>query len=147
MQVMIIVAILAAMGSVAFALQNNVPVTVTFLVWRFDSSLAMVLLMALALGALIVALFSTPSTLKAQWTIARLRKQIAQLEESKAFQDKQVAELEGRLSARQADGAQPNAGAQPIMPTFPMTGPRPGDSRANPDGDVPAPVARPAKDE
>ena len=51
MQVMIIVAILAAMGRVAFALQNNVPVTVTFLVWRFDSSLAMVLLMALALGA------------------------------------------------------------------------------------------------
>lgn len=125
MQVMIIVAILAAMGSVAFALQNNVPVTVTFLVWRFDSSLAMVLLMALGLGALIVALLSTPSTLKAQWTVARLRKQLAQVEEAKASQDRRVAELEGRLAAGQADNAPP--APRPIMPSFPMTDGRSGE--------------------
>jgi uncharacterized integral membrane protein len=129
MQVTVILAILAAIGSVAFALQNNVPVTVTFLVWRFDSSLAMVLLIALALGALIVALVSTPATLKAQWSIGRLRKQLAQLDESHASKDRRIAELEGRLAALQPASAGPLAGQQPIMPTFPMTDARPGDDR------------------
>jgi hypothetical protein len=59
-----------------------VPVTVTFLVWRFDSALAMVLLLAVALGALIVALLSTPAVLKLQWQATRQRRQIAALEQA-----------------------------------------------------------------
>lgn len=84
MQLYVMVAIAVGVGSVFFALQNNVPVTVNFLVWRFDSSLAMVLLLALALGALIVALVSTPGTLRRQWTISRLQKRLRQLEEELA---------------------------------------------------------------
>lgn len=76
MQLIVLLGIVVAIGGVSFALQNTVPVTVTFLVWRFDSSLAMVLLTSLALGALIVALVSTPATLKAQWAASRLRKQL-----------------------------------------------------------------------
>ena len=55
MQLAVIAAIAAAIVGVAFAMQNNVPVTVNVLLWRFDSSLAMVLLLALALGARAVA--------------------------------------------------------------------------------------------
>ena len=58
MQLTIIAAILISILGVAFAMQNNVPVTVNFLLWRLDSSLAMVLLLALALGAIIIALGS-----------------------------------------------------------------------------------------
>jgi len=77
MQLMVILGILVAIGGVAFALQNNVPVTVTFLVWRFDSSLAMVLM--LALGAIIVALVTTPAVIRSGWTIAHLRSEIDKL--------------------------------------------------------------------
>jgi len=120
MQLAVILSILVALGSVSFALQNSIPVTVTFLVWRFDSTLAMVLLIALALGAIIVALVSTPATLKARWSAARLRKQVAQLEAGRSEQDKRTAELEGHLTAlRPADSAPEEA--KPIMPTFPMT--------------------------
>ena len=79
MQLAVILGILVAIGGVLFALQNNVPVTVTFLVWRFDSSLAMVLILALALGAIIVALVSTPAALRSYWTIARLRGEVSRL--------------------------------------------------------------------
>lgn len=55
MQLTIIIAIFVAIAGGIFAMQNNVPVTVNFLLWRFDSSLAMVLLLSLALGAIIAA--------------------------------------------------------------------------------------------
>lgn len=90
MQLLFIAALAVALCSVIFALQNNVPVTVTFLVWRFDSSLAMVLLMALALGAIIVALVSTPRALRSQWLTARQRSEITALKSANS-------ELEKRL--------------------------------------------------
>jgi putative membrane protein len=82
MQLIVIVGMLIAACGVVFALQNNVPVTLTFLLWRLDGSLAMVLLGALVMGGLIVALVSTPSTLRRQWTIARQSRRIAELEKA-----------------------------------------------------------------
>lgn len=121
MQLIVILGIIVAIGGVSFALQNTVPVTVTFLVWRFDSSLAMVLLLSLALGALIVALVSTPATLKAQWAASRLRKQLDAAQSANQALEKRISQLEGKLSALpQPAAAQPVAPA-PIMPTFPMT--------------------------
>jgi putative membrane protein len=55
MQLLLILGIVFAIGAVTFALQNNVAVTVVFAFWRYDSSLAVVLLVALALGVLIAA--------------------------------------------------------------------------------------------
>ena len=90
MQLITMLGIAAALAAVAFALQNNVPVTVTFLFWRFDSSLAMVLLLALALGAIIVALVSTPRALRSQWLISRKRTEIAALKATNAELEKKL---------------------------------------------------------
>jgi uncharacterized integral membrane protein len=119
MQLTVILSIVVAIGGVSFALQNNVPVTVNFLVWRFDSTLAMVLLVALALGALIVALVSTPATLKAQWNVARLRKQLDAANSSLVASQRKVSELEGRLCATPQSPSPTES--KPIMPDFPMT--------------------------
>ncbi len=97
MQLLTIVAMLFAAFSVTFALQNNVPVTVTFLLWRFDSSLAMVLLIAMALGGLVVAFVSTPSTVRRQWALNRQRKRIEELEQAASERNGKIAELERRL--------------------------------------------------
>lgn len=102
MQLTILIGIALAIVAVAFALQNNVPATVTFLLWRFDSTLAMVLLLAVAIGALIVAFLSTPSVLRLQWQVARQRKQIAALEQSHS-------ELQAQLRQLGAGTAQPSA--------------------------------------
>ncbi len=107
MQLLTIIAMLFAAVSVTFALQNNVPVAVTFLLWRFDSSLAMVLLLAIALGGLIVAFVSTPSTVRRQWAINRQRKRIEELEQSCSEQKGRITELE-----RRAMGGEPQPIAQ-----------------------------------
>lgn len=80
MQLFTIIAMLFTAGGVMFAFQNNVPVTINFFIWRFDSSLAMVMLFALMTGGIIMALVSTPSTLKRQWALSRLQKRVAALE-------------------------------------------------------------------
>jgi len=105
MQLITILGIAVAAIGVAFALQNNVPVTVTFLVWRFDSTLAMVLLVALALGAIIVALVSTPSVLGRQWLISRQRRDIASLNATVAELQAGIERLRGRdKTGARADG-------------------------------------------
>lgn len=131
MQLMIIAAIFVGIGAVAFAMQNNLPVTVNFLLWRFDSSLAMVLLLALATGAIVVALLTTPGTLRRQWQLARQQKRLDELEKRCEAQREAIARLESRSTAsspaepppaelpyvglkqlivgeRQDDGARPN---------------------------------------
>lgn len=99
MQLTIIAAIFTAIVGVAFAMQNNVPVTVNFLVWRFDSSLAMVLLLALACGAIAVALLTTPTTLRRQWQLGSQKRRIGELEETCATLRGRVAELESQVPA------------------------------------------------
>lgn len=93
MQLAIIAAIFTAIVGVAFAMQNHVPVTVNFLFWRFDSSLAMVLLLALAFGAIMVALLTTPATLRWQWRLSRQKRRIDELERTCADQSGRIAEL------------------------------------------------------
>ena len=105
MQLITILGIAVALAAVAFALQNNVPVTVTFLLWRFDSSLAMVLLLALALGAVIVALVSTPRALRSQWLLSRQRSEIAALKATNAELEKKLPALE-RKSGTGSDTSQ-----------------------------------------
>jgi lipopolysaccharide assembly protein A len=97
MQLLLILGIALAIAAVAFALQNNSTVTVTLGIWSFDSSLAMVLLLATGIGAIIAVLLSWPSMLKSMWTSARLRRQISRLEAEKDTLQRRVGQLEAEL--------------------------------------------------
>ena len=74
MQLLLIFGIVFAIAAVLFALQNNALVTVTIALWHFESTLAVVLLLAIGLGVLIAGLVSTPTVLRGQWSGARLRR-------------------------------------------------------------------------
>ncbi len=123
MQLLLILGIVFAIGSVTFALQNDLPVTVVLGVWRFDSSLAVVLLAAVCLGALIAALVSTPSVIRGQWAGARLRRQVASLEDDRASLERRVRELESETAQRSpapvpeaaTEGAAPYVGLKSLM--------------------------------
>jgi putative membrane protein len=121
MQLFLILGIVFATGAVTFALQNSIPVTVVFAFWRYDSSLAVVLLLALALGALIAALVSTPSVIKGQWAGARLRRQVASLEGDRASLERRVRELETEIGpgtsqpAPAVEEAAPYVGLKSLM--------------------------------
>jgi uncharacterized integral membrane protein len=98
MQLLLIIGISIAIGSVLFALQNNLPVVVTLALWSFEGSLALVLLIAMGLGALIAGFLSSPAMIRRQWRIARLRSQTAELEKQLVQQQRRNRELEEELA-------------------------------------------------
>lgn len=115
MQLAVIAAIFTAIVGVVFAMQNNVPVSVEFMLWRFDGSLAMVLLLALACGAIVVALLSTPATLKWQWQRHRQKRRIKDLEITCEAQRSRILELESHLPAEPIPEARPYFGLKQLL--------------------------------
>lgn len=98
MQLILILGIIIAIAAVIFALQNNLPVVVAIALWRFEGSLALVLLVSLGVGALIAGLLSSPAVIRGQWTMGRLRKQVADLERQLAAQQQRNRELEAEVA-------------------------------------------------
>ncbi len=97
MHLLLVLGIIVAIAAVAFALQNNSPVIVAFGVWNFNSSLAMVLLLALGVGAVIAISLSWPGFIRNLWISSRLRRQVNQLQDDKAMLERRVAQLEEEL--------------------------------------------------
>ncbi|HEX2792140.1 MAG TPA: LapA family protein [Candidatus Paceibacterota bacterium] len=62
-------------AALLFALQNTEAVALTFLGWQFESSLALLVLVAVAVGMLISILASLPSALGASFRIMGLKKE------------------------------------------------------------------------
>ncbi|HLA36663.1 MAG TPA: LapA family protein [Rhodocyclaceae bacterium] len=120
MQLYTLLAMLTAAFGVVFALQNSVTISVALLLWSFESSLALILLLTLALGGFIVALVSTPSTIHRQWTIARQSRRIVELERECSEQQRAIAELESRLpvvvpATATTDNARPYGGLKQLI--------------------------------
>jgi uncharacterized integral membrane protein len=130
MQLLLILGIVFAIGAVGFALQNSIPVTVVVAFWHYDSSLAAVLLVALGLGALVAGLVSTPSVIKGQWAGARLRRQVAGLEDDKVALERRVRELESGTAQNSpapvpaAEAAAPYVGLKSLMMAYEEKEPR-----------------------
>jgi putative membrane protein len=75
MIIFIIFGILLGALAVIFALQNIIPITVTFLAWHISGSLAIVLFVALIVGVIISLLISLPEIVKNHLLFRELRKQ------------------------------------------------------------------------
>jgi septal ring factor EnvC (AmiA/AmiB activator) len=120
--------VLIAVLAVIFALQNTAAVTVSFFIWHYTGSLALVLLFSVVVGVLISLLASLPGLIKGSWTGASQRKKLASLESalsearSKAdLSEKEVKTLEEQLASlsaalEEAQKAQPPAPSGPNQP-------------------------------
>ncbi len=78
--IFLILALLIAVVAVIFALQNTTQVTIAFLMWQFDQSLALVLLLALAIGVIIGLLAISPTVVKSKLALSNHKKKIDSLE-------------------------------------------------------------------
>jgi len=67
--------------AVAFSLQNAEPIIIHFFGLRFEGSLVIILLSALAFGVILTVLASFPSHLRKRRLISRQEKIIAELEQ------------------------------------------------------------------
>lgn len=79
MQLQLITVLIIVFLIIMFAVQNAVAVSVVFLLWRVDASLALVIVACFGLGALIGALTTIPTVLRERISLSRLRKQVEEL--------------------------------------------------------------------
>lgn len=94
MVILLILALAVAIVAVIFALQNIDMVTVSFFTLSFDGSLALVILLSVALGILIGVLVMAPGNIKNKLTSTRNRKKIGALEASLNDHKSKLAALE-----------------------------------------------------
>ena len=100
MRGLIIVGVILAILLAVFALQNNIAVAVSFLFWRFESTLALVLLLSLAVGVVTVVLVTIPANWRRRGTLSRQRKELTELQNKLEEQKLKIATLEENLAAR-----------------------------------------------
>ncbi len=98
MQILVFFSLLVAILAVGFAVQNSDATTVQFLVWKFQTPLAVALLLAMALGALISLLASSPSMIRSRNAIRRQKKQVSELEASLKAEKTRLAEAEKQVT-------------------------------------------------
>ena len=82
MQFVIIFALIVSIFAVMFALQNPNVVPLTFFVWKFEQPLALFLLIAMAIGALIISILTIPGWLRSRQQRNKHRKEVAELEDN-----------------------------------------------------------------
>jgi len=104
MRGLIIVGVILAILLAVFALQNNVAVAVSFLFWRFESTLALVLLFSLAVGVITVVLVTIPANWRRRGTLSRQRKELTELQNKLEEQKQKIATLEENLAAAKGGG-------------------------------------------
>ncbi len=99
----ILMALLIAMVAVVFALQNATTVTISFLVWKFDGSLALLLLLTLAIGFLIGWLATTPTIFRLRRERNALKKELARHQEALTEERTRLKLIEEQMNATPPD--------------------------------------------
>ncbi len=80
MYINLIIILIIAVIAVIFGVQNTAVVTINFLGLKFDSSLALVLLLSVLVGFVITILFSIPYFYKFKRMISSLKKEKSKIE-------------------------------------------------------------------
>ncbi|MEB3212388.1 MAG: lipopolysaccharide assembly protein LapA domain-containing protein [Leptolyngbyaceae bacterium] len=99
MPIFLIFALVIAFLAIIFAIQNNIPIVISFLVWQSEGSLALVLLVTLAVGAIIGLLVSVPTIVKRGMRTARERRKVEELETMFRSKEDDVSTQTRRLNA------------------------------------------------
>ncbi len=81
MRIFVVLALLIALAIVFFALQNSAIVTVSFLSFHYNGSLALILVIVFTLGFLVGILISVPSLLRKRSALREQKRRVKQLEE------------------------------------------------------------------
>ena len=76
-----IIGLLIGAAVVLFILQNIIPVTVTFLVWQFSGTIAVLALLAVIAGVLIGLLLALPAILNKEFKNSSLKKHNKKLQD------------------------------------------------------------------
>jgi putative membrane protein len=102
MLIFLIFGLLLGAVAVVFAFQNVAVVTVMFLGWQFEGSLALIILLSVAAGVAISLLVSFPGMVKKSFQISGLRKHSRHLEEKLTHKEAEVEMEKSKLATNNA---------------------------------------------
>lgn len=105
MPLLLTLALGIALFTTAFAIQNSDVITVTFLAWRWEASLALILLAAFALGALAGLISCFAALVRGRMSEAALGRRVRELEA------RETAEAAKAPSPRTPEDAPPGPAA------------------------------------
>ncbi|MEN9582402.1 MAG: hypothetical protein RL641_356 [Candidatus Parcubacteria bacterium] len=83
---------------VVFVLQNAVPISVVFLGWQFDGSLALVLILAIIGGMVLSALLSLPELVRKEFKLSKLKRDNRNLSSELESHKQKLVETEIKLA-------------------------------------------------
>lgn len=119
MQWTVVIGLLFALLVGVFAIQNNIPVTLKFFSWQFETSLAVVAIGGLALGALLIGILGVVNQLKSRMKIRALNNKIKSLEkrlkELQVDKEEEIKELTGKLNRKEVDLARYEGAQEEIL--------------------------------
>ncbi len=95
---MFIIGTILGAAVVVFMLQNFAPVSVSFLSWHFDGSIAIIVLLAVLAGMIISWLLSLPDMLR----LSDLKSHNKKLQRDLEAHKQKLSETEGKLSQAEA---------------------------------------------
>ena len=98
---LVIIGLVMAILAILFAFQNAAVVAISFGVWQFEQSLAIILIVTLGLGIIISLLLSLPTILKRGWQNTKYKKKIADLQGQLESQNKTNSRQEQQSLAQQ----------------------------------------------
>jgi uncharacterized integral membrane protein len=96
MQIFLLLALLIAIALVVFAVQNAAMVTVTFLAYHLEGSLALILVVVFVFGVLSGVLLFVPSFWRKNSALRELRRRVKQLEENRAVQSASLSQAKDK---------------------------------------------------
>ena len=103
MQILLIFSFVIAFLAILFAIQNTEIVSIRFLFWETQGSLALILFIALVAGALISYLATTPGQIRQRMANSNQRKQIAELEGQLTTTQGELQETNSKLEKMEAE--------------------------------------------
>ena len=81
MRVFVAVALILALLVTVFAVQNNQSITISFLFWSIEGSLALVLMITLVMGIAIGVLLMAPGSVRSRLQVEGLQRTVRSLEQ------------------------------------------------------------------
>lgn len=103
MQWTVVVALLFALLVGVFAIQNAITVSLKFFSYQFETSLVVVVLGGVALGALMIGILGLLSQIKNKIQIRNLKGKIKSLEKQLNGKDEEIGELQVTVNAMEVE--------------------------------------------
>ncbi len=97
MIIFVIIGLILGATAVIFAFQNTMVITVTFLLWRFDASLAVVLILAIISGMIASLLVSIPELIEDYYKFRNVVKEKRRLEAEVESYKTTIADLNNKI--------------------------------------------------